>query len=143
MRVCAWIYVVVTFVALLMLCNEKVLQAWTAVCLFCRVSVRTFHLSRLLIAGVHAPALIRVLWTCRLIAEEAEQVITFESLIAQTRTKKNTRQGGRQPTKITCSSAVFWVVPWCPAGLKHQDTLITGLSIQMWDLSWCLQYDRE
>lgn len=73
------------------------MQAWRALCLFCRVSVRTFHLSWLLMASVHASALIRVLWTCHLIAEEAEQVITFESLIAQTKKRKNgkdTVQGG-------------------------------------------------
>lgn len=39
-------------------------------------------------AGVHASALIRVLWTCRLIAEEADQVIAFESLILQKKRKK-------------------------------------------------------
>ncbi len=113
---------------LLVLCNSALCRLSTAVCLFCRVSVRTFHLSWLLMAGVHASALIRVLWTCRLIAEEAEQVITFESLIVQMRRKKNTGQGGSHGwgVKIT-----FRVPHW--AGSEHQD-LITGLSIQVWGL---------
>lgn len=57
-----------------------------------------------LMATVHASALIRLLWTCRLIAEEARQVITFESLIVQTGGKKNTVQGGsdEREVKITC-----------------------------------------
>lgn len=87
--VCACVYI---FARAVQFCA---VQAWTAACLFCRVSVRTFHLLRPLMAGVRASALIRVLWTCHLIAEEAEQVIAFESLIVQTRKKKQyTRQGG-------------------------------------------------
>lgn len=90
----ACVCIFVTLVSTLMLCNSALCRPWEQWCLFCRVSVRTFHLSWLLMAGVHASALIRLLWTCRLITEEAEQVITFESLIAQTRRKKNTGQGG-------------------------------------------------
>lgn len=64
-------------------------------CLFCRAAVRTFHPSRPLMAGAHASALIRVLWTCHLIAEEAEQVITFASLMH--------RRGASAGAAIACS----------------------------------------
>lgn len=78
--------------------------AWTAACLFCSLSVSMFHLSWLLMAAVHASALIRGLWTCRLIAEEAEQVITFESLIARTKKKKESeKEKQQQGGGITCS----------------------------------------
>lgn len=41
-------------------------------------------------AGVRASALIRGLWTCHFIAEEAKQVITFESVKAQTEEERKT-----------------------------------------------------
>ena len=108
-----------------------------AVCLFCRVSVPTFHLSRPLMAAVRACALIRVLWTCRLIAEEAEQVITSESLIAQTRRKKNTGQGGShgwrsQPSVAGCSwvpSVSHW------AAVEHLDQVETASLLVCKDFS--------
>lgn len=77
-------------------------QERTAVCLFCRAAVKTFHPSWPLMAGVHASALIRGLWTCHLIAEEAEQVITLASLMH--------RRGASAGAAIACSPQLsLWV----------------------------------
>lgn len=59
-------------------------------------------------AGVHASALMRVLWTRRLSAEEAEQVITSESLIAQ----KGERKTQAWEAESHVAAADF--VPVCP-----------------------------